>query len=208
MRKEDFLRKWKGVVDLPGIQAHQMMMPKSRPFTREEVNDIDIYRQSAVGIVCYVNDQAEVSFLLIERPEYDGEHSGQMAFPGGKMDEDDVSILAAARREVWEEVGIELSEKVPFIEMTEMLIPVSRFIVTPFLFFMTELPTLTLSEREVKKVFHITIDELLDDKSIKQADMKVGGNLTLKAVPYFELQRKVVWGATAVILSELKEMFK
>lgn len=208
MRKEDFLRKWKEVVDLPGIQAHQMMMPKSRPLTRDEVKDIDEYRQSAVGIVCYVNNKAEVSFLLIERPEYDGVHSGQMAFPGGKMDEDDASILAAARREVWEEVGIVLTEEVPFIEMTEMLTPVSRFIVSPFLFFMSELPTLTLSEREVKEVFHITMDELLDDKSVKQADMKVGGNLTLKAVPYFEFQGKVVWGATAVILSELKEMFR
>ena len=96
MDKNTFLNKWEGFKDLPGIAAHQLLMPSSRPFTREQAKDIDKYRFSAVGIVCYPDENEEIRLLLIERPEYDGAHSGQMAFPGGKVDPSDESILAAA----------------------------------------------------------------------------------------------------------------
>ncbi len=208
MKTEEFLDKLKRIQILPGVKAHQKMMPRNRPFKREQVSNLDEYRFSAVGIICYSNASGEIEFILIERPEYEGAHSGQMAFPGGKVDAEDASFLAAAKREVWEEVGISIQDEIFVLELTEMLIPVSMFIVKPFLFYLPYLPELNLSAREVKEVYGITIDDLLDNDSLKHADIKMSDQMLLRNVPYFDLKTKIVWGATAVILSELKDVLK
>ncbi len=208
MDKQSFLERIKTLEHLPGVAAHQLLMPKGRPMSRYELPNMDGYRSAAVGIICFPNPKNEMSFLLIERPVYQGVHSGQMAFPGGKKDLEDSDLLCTAIREVKEEVGVLLFEEQCLLEMTEMIIPVSQFTVQPYLFFMDVLPQLIPDEREVSLIVEATLGELMQESTLQVKDIKLSTNQWIKEVPYFDLAGKHVWGATAIILSELKAIFQ
>lgn len=209
MTKNEFLTKIQTSFTkiLPGIKAHQSMAPLGRIIDPEQLNNTDSYRHSAVGIHCYpINNQ--LHFLLIQRPDYDGAHSGQIAFPGGKKEEEDSTLEVCARRESQEEVGIDSNEGILLGQLTEVYIPVSRFIVVPFVFFHEEQPQLTLDQREVSSVLEPSISQLLSDHIIASTDMTVGNGMKLRNVPYYLLNDRIVWGATALILSEFRELLK
>lgn len=206
MDSNDFLKKVKSVQKLPGVIAHQKIIPDGRPLLRAEVKDLENYRFASVGIVCWPNTNNEIEFLLIERPEYEGAHSGQMAFPGGKEEVEDVDLFATAIREIFEEVGISLLKGDQLLQMTEIIIPVSQFIVQPYLFYIDQLPVMTLDKREVKDVFSISLSELLHEDTLKTTTINLSNNIKLKNSLYFDLENKIVWGATALILSELKDI--
>lgn len=192
---------------LPGIKAHQLLTPGKRPLTREEVEDIENYRKSAVSIICYPENDV-VNAILIQRPQYNGTHGGQISFPGGKVEEEDFSVEKAARREANEEIGWELNDEDFLGELTELFIPVSKFSVQPFLYFCKQPQQFIPDEREVAEIIHFPIKVLLDDATIKKTSLKMQSGINLKDVPYFDIDNRVVWGATAIILSELRAMFK
>jgi 8-oxo-dGTP pyrophosphatase MutT (NUDIX family) len=145
---------------------------------------------------------------LIQRPSYDGSHSGQVSFPGGKRELSDENLAFTAIRECWEEVGIRLSENHLIGKLTSVYIPVSNFHVEPFLFYYSEKPDFKADEREVESIFTITMNELLDDSNLDQMEVKISTNLTMKNIPCFNIANKQIWGATALILNELKMILK
>lgn len=207
MQPEDFLVRIRTSFSsgLPGVEAHRLMMPANRPLTAADIANVSEYRNSAVAIICYP-DGHQLKCVLIQRPDYEGTHGGQMSFPGGKEDPIDVTLEATARREAWEEIGWDLVQAELLGQLTPMYIPVSRFIVHPFLYY-TEAPQPFLpDEREVAEVVVFQLDEFLNPTIVKQDAIRLSNGMTLKNVPYFELQGKRVWGATAIILSEFREM--
>lgn len=183
------------------------MMPLNRPLTAADITDLSVYRMSAVAMICYA-EQGDVHCVLIQRPEYEGTHGGQVSFPGGKADPEDLSLEHTARRETLEEIGWDLSDAELLGTLTEMFIPVSRFIVHPFLFYVEQAIPFVPDAREVAEVVPFRISELLDPFVVQRDTIQLSNGMNIKNVPYFELSGKRVWGATAIILSEFRELLK
>lgn len=190
---------------LPGISSHKLLAPGKRALERNEVDDIASYRDSAVAVICYPY-QGKVYSILIQRPDYTGNHGGQVSFPGGKKDLIDLSLEETARRETFEEIGWQLEESNLIGGLTELFIPVSKFIVKPHLYYCEEGQQFNPDTREVQEIFQFPVELLKDEQILKYTTIKISPNQLLKEVPYFEINNRIVWGATAIILSELKSM--
>lgn len=191
------------VLGLPGKDAQAKMVMNRRQSVRFET-DTSEYRKSAVAIHLFEKGE-DLELVLIQRPLYDGHHGGQMALPGGKVEEGDASLEHTARRESREEVGISENSGVLLGELTDVIIPVSKYIMTPFVFFHSEKQEMTADPREVDEIVMGSVNELRN-ASIQHKNIKLQGGMTLKDVPYFDLSGKVVWGATSMVLSEFRDL--
>ena len=164
------------------------------------------HKVSAVALVLFEDDTGP-NIILIQRPAYQGVHSAQVALPGGKHDPEDASVEYTARREVSEEVGLTLSTTHLLGPLTPLYIPVSNFIVHPHLYLFPERNLmLTPNSREVESIFYLPIHHLLNEENVRVANRMLGSGLTLPT-PYFEYEGREIWGATAMILSELKQLW-
>jgi len=146
-------------------------------------------------------------FPLIQRPDYDGVHAKQMSFPGGKKDEEDESLKITALRETKEEIGIDPSKIEIIGSLTELYIIASNFNVLPTIGILRELPDFIADKHEVDEVIEVKLEDLMDDGKQKEKPLTILQGITINA-PYFDLNDKVVWGATAMILSELKQILR
>lgn len=192
---------------IPGIEAHKLLTPGKRPLTRDEIENTEEYRESAVAVICYPIEE-RVHSLLIQRPQYNGNHGGQISFPGGKAELTDNSLEHTARRETEEEIGWSLSDTDYLGKLTELFIPVSKFSVQPYLYFCREAQPFKLDEREVAGIIQFPLEDLKREAILKSTSIRISSGMKLKNVPYFDINQHVVWGATAIILSELREMLK
>jgi 8-oxo-dGTP pyrophosphatase MutT (NUDIX family) len=187
---------------LPGIQAQYEMAPVSRPrFDIENLSE-DQYRPSAVMILFCLDNDGEYFIPLIERMAYNGTHSAQVSFPGGKYEAADENLQNTAIRECFEEIG--LKEEIEIIgKLTRLFIPVSGFLVEPYVgFCKIKDPIIIPQEREVKSVLKLSLSQLLDDSIIEEGLVQAS-EYKIKT-PYFLVEGNKVWGATAMMLNELK----
>lgn len=186
---------------LPGKEAHLRMSPQPVDQRRFEPVLPESIRNSGVLILFYPDGQGSF-FPLIKRPEYPGFHSGQMAFPGGKMEQEDENIVQTALREAEEEVGIARHEVKVLGKLSDLYIPTSNFLVSPVVGFLERSPDFVPDLSEVSRIVKTDLRELLSPAIRKQTVLEISANRTLHT-PYFEIDGEVVWGATAMILSEL-----
>jgi len=193
--------------ELPGEMAHADLMPINRPFSQKALKRATNYRKSAVGLVLY-EEADSIRCVLIQRPQYDGTHGGQVSFPGGKMDSSDPDLEYTAKRECMEEIALEPTRMKTIGLLSEVYIPVSKFLVQPYVFYVESLPELKPDKREVDEIFSFEIETLLDDSCLKHTNLKFRNGFNQKNIPYFDIEGKVVWGATAMILSEFKAVLK
>lgn len=191
---------------LPGKEAQLTMSPSPVDLMRFESNLPPDYRKGSVLILLYPSD-GKAFFPLIKRPIYPGVHSGQIAFPGGKMEDEDENEVETALREAWEEVGV-IPEQVQLIgRMSDLFIPTSNFLVTPVLGYSEEIPDFVPEEKEVAKIIQAAVSTLYEPNFRKQKVLKFSNNFRLDT-PYFELEQEMVWGATAMILGELLQILE
>ncbi len=152
----------------------------------------------------------ELHLLFIKRTEDGHAHSGQVSFPGGKQDPVDTNLKATALREAQEEVGIMPADVDILGELTPLYIPVSNFQVHPFVAFAKERPTYNINEAEVRHILEVPVSELF------HADRKVTTGVISPAMPGVKMTVKayqlvdgtIIWGATAMILSELETILE
>lgn len=191
---------------LPGSEAQYKMAPLHRARIEAEALKAKNYRPSAVMIL-FCQDENETPFIpLTERMAYNGVHSGQVSLPGGKFDLQDTDLMQTAIRECYEEIGIKDLEVIG--RLTELYIPVSGFLVHPFIgVSKLKNPAMKNQEREVKTILKLDLDELLNDAIVKNGTIELDENLKIKT-PWFDVNGYKVWGATAMILSELKELMR
>lgn len=155
-------------------------------------------------VVLCVDETNNFFIPLIERETYNGTHSGQISLPGGKFDLEDLDLETTARRECFEEIGLANIEVLG--KLTSVYIPVSGFLVQPYLgYFEVKNPNFVKHEREVKSILNLSIEELLDDNIVKNGSVTL--DLSLNH-PYFEMKEYKIWGATAMILNEVKAVLK
>ena len=191
---------------LPGQEAQAVMMPtlsdKSR-FSLEAKKDAS---EGGVMILLY-QKEGSLHFPLIQRPDYDGVHAKQMSFPGGKKDADDESLTITAIRETEEEIGVD-SGKIEVVGcLTELFIIASNFNVLPVIGILNEPPEFLADEHEVDEIIEVKLSDLMDEEKQKEKPLTILQGITINA-PYFDLNEKVVWGATAMILSEFKHILQ
>jgi 8-oxo-dGTP pyrophosphatase MutT (NUDIX family) len=191
---------------LPGETAQMAMVPLTRKEALSEYPDLDKIKLSAV-LVLFYHDQQQVKFVLIKRATYNGIHSGQIAFPGGQYEPTDPNLKTTALREAKEEVGINPEQVQILGELTKMYIPPSHFDVYPFVGFVTEKPDFKVDNTETKEVVEVKLEDFLNpaSKTVKTIHHRTGKDVE---VPCFYLNNKIVWGATAMILSELLAVIK
>ncbi len=131
-------------------------------------------------------------------------HSGQISLPGGKKDPTDTSLYHTAIRETFEEIGIKENQIELLGELTPLFIPISNFMVYPFVAFSKEELHFTPNPSEVELVIEIPITELLDENTITEDAWEEKGKLFRK--PFFAISNQQIWGATAMILSEFRHL--
>ncbi|GAB3031389.1 NUDIX hydrolase [Spirosoma pulveris] len=183
---------------LPGEAAHKKMASTAR--YRLGIKPNERTRRSAV-LICFYPYQNSIYLPLILRPQYDGVHAGQMAFPGGRMERIDENLTRTALREAQEEVGIRVSDVKVLGLLTELYIPPSNFYVQPVVGVLPYRPDFYPDPREVEAVVEVDLDTLLDETIVGDSQIDVRG--VLVDAPFYQIQGYRVWGATAMMISEL-----
>lgn len=160
-------------------------------------------RKSAVLVLFYPH-RGEVFLPLILRPAYDGVHSGQIAFPGGRYEPTDENLIRTAKREAQEEIGLRLNDVKVVGVLTELFIPPSNFLVLPVVAHIPYRPDFFPDSREVEKVLEVPLREINDKNIIGSSEIQVRG--TSIQAPHYLIQNYKVWGATAMMISELLDV--
>ncbi|PCE65040.1 NUDIX hydrolase [Sediminicola luteus] len=191
---------------LPGLSAHAKMVPPLRRRDLEHMTVPEQAKRAGVMALCYPNESGNTMLLLILRKTYKGVHANQIGFPGGKVEMDDRHIQDTALRETFEEVGVPVNEIRLVRELSDVYIPPSNFLVTPFLGWCAAEPRFIIQESEVEALVKVPLTEFLAVESVQERELSTSYANTMK-VPAFILQDHVVWGATAMMLSEIRDLW-
>ncbi len=190
--------------ELPGNTAHEEMMPYLR-IGAKEARETKNPRFSAVMLLLF-EEENDIKILLIKRSEGGGAHSGQIAFPGGKMEPEDESLKETAIRETFEEVGIS-RDKIEMIgELSEVYIPPSNFLAKPYVGFLNTSPELLLQPTEVQHIVYFPMKNLMNDAYRKRKPIFLPKYEITVESPYFEAEEHTIWGATALMLNEFRHI--
>jgi 8-oxo-dGTP pyrophosphatase MutT (NUDIX family) len=191
---------------LGGIESQFKMAPD----IRKELDFDSIIKpnakSAAVLALFYPNQNGETHFLLTERASYNGTHSAQISFPGGKIEEQDTGMAHTALRETYEETAVPMHDVSIVKELTKTYIPPSNFWVSPFIGTIDYHPKFT-ANHEVSTLIEVKLKDVLDDASVVIKNMSTS-YMERVDVPCFKLNNYIIWGATAMILSEIKDYLK
>ncbi|MEY3397915.1 MAG: hypothetical protein RL220_509 [Bacteroidota bacterium] len=193
--------------ELPGERAHARMTLRGRIPAREAMLLDPPPRNSAVLIMMY-RKQNKWFTALMKRPDYEGVHGGQVSFPGGKEESEDQSLLHTALREGHEETGIHSDQLHPIGALSRIYIPPSHFLVHPFVAYSPVTPEFQPNQREVESIIEIEPEQLLSESAMGLERVFIRQQNLWMKVPAFNIGGQVVWGATAMILSEFVEVFQ
>jgi 8-oxo-dGTP pyrophosphatase MutT (NUDIX family) len=191
---------------LPGKTGHAPLKPYLNINRNIDIPQIIKPRIGAVMALIYPVKNIP-HLLFIERPVYNGVHSGQIAFPGGKIEPEDPSYMDAALRETHEEIGLSSNNIQVVGSLTEVFVFASNFMVYPFVGIVDTKPHLILEKNEVASVIELPLHTLFIENIIKEKPIKNALGFTLMA-PYYDIEGKTLWGATAMMVSELCTIIK
>lgn len=191
---------------LGGLDSQAKMIPKERKLL--SLNDVKLSnpRKAAVLALFYPDKNNLTKFLLILRADYKGTHSSQIGFPGGKYETEDGSLEVTALRETSEEVGIIMDRIELLKKMTDTYIPPSNFLVSPYLGLSHNRPEF-ITNHEVEEIVEVALADLLSDQTVSSKNLSTSYMKNIE-VPCFRLNNRTVWGATAMMLSEIKDLIK
>lgn len=186
---------------LPGIEAHKTMIPIFPENPPDYFAKDLVLKEAAVLVLLFVENDS-LKTVLIERTPDAGQHSGQIAFPGGRRDPEDVDLIDTAIREAFEEIGVQVKRNNCLGTLTPIAIPISSFSVSPVVVFVDKPSGFTLAPDEVKQIYVLDLIELLNNEKSKKIVVR---GMTIDA-PGFAFENGFIWGATAMVLKEIKEI--
>ncbi len=195
-------------IPLPGHTSQLKMSPNYRNELIEQQRELmKNSRKAGVVALFYPDKEHKTKLMLILRKTYKGVHSAQVAFPGGKLEPEDPSLEYAALRETFEEVGVPLSDIKVLKAFTELYIPPSNFTVYPFLGVTLKTPQFVKQDDEVEAMIEVALEDLINDAHVSSQMLMTSLEKEVE-VPVFNLNGHAVWGATAMMLSEIKDLLK
>ncbi|KSA11953.1 NUDIX hydrolase [Maribacter dokdonensis] len=193
---------------LPGEASQYKMAPESR---LEELQRINISqknpRRAGVMALFYPTNNMGTNLLLILRKTYKGVHSNQVAFPGGKEEKSDDGLMTTALRETYEEVGVAPKDITVIKKISEIFIPPSNFMVQPYIGLYRNPKPFVKQDAEVELILEVPVSDFLDDTLVVSKKMTTSYAVDIE-VPAFKLNGYIVWGATAMMMNEIKELLK
>lgn len=192
---------------LPGLESQLKMAAVER---LEEMQAVALQnklpKEASVMMLIYPKNDIP-HFVLIERTQSKGKHSGQIAFPGGRKEKTDLDNSITALRETEEEIGISMEDQELIMPLTSIYIPPSNYMVYPYLAFAKAELQFTPQPSEVKSIIEIEVAELLNDQNLSRTTLSTS-YMKEVSVPCFYFGEVMVWGATAMMLHEIKEVLK
>lgn len=191
---------------LPGVEAQYRMVHVIRPRPSKIPANA---KESAILALFYPNND-NWSLALIQRnnDNPNDRHSGQISFPGGRRENTDKNLQETALREAEEEIGV-IKEDIQILgALTDLYIPVSNFKVQGYVGVLPYTPDFIPNKSEVRTILQPTLKSLRDKNNIRHIDMEINPRITIKGVPYFAVDEHVVWGATAMMISEILVMLE
>ena len=195
-------------IPLPGEESQIKMSPPYRLKLIElQKEKMKSAKKAGVMALFYPDENHKTKLVLILRKKYEGVHSAQVGFPGGKFDDEDKSLEYTALQETYEEVGVPIETIDVLKSLTPMYIPPSNFTVYPFFGVLHKMPNFIKQEEEVEAIIEVLLSHLLDKKSVISTSVPTSYKVNIE-VPAFQLNEHIVWGATAMMLSELKDLLK
>lgn len=192
---------------LPGMEAQIRMAPPKRLPVEEYLKMKNFNPRKSAVLICFYPRKSSIYTVLMLRPDEMGHHSNQVSFPGGRVEENDQGYDATALREAWEEVGLGPSGIEVIGNLSAVYIPVSNFLVHPVVAVMPLPPEFRINRAEVLEIIETDCTVILDPGIKANAVFKSSGGLRIEA-PYYQIKQHKIWGATAMILSELEVIFR
>lgn len=189
---------------LPGSDAHLKMAPGDR-ILRDAISIKGKPCRKASVLALLFPLEKETGIILTKRHAHLNQHAGQVSFPGGRLEPAE-TLEEAALRETEEETGISSSEITMLGPLTPIYISVSNFCVHPFVGALSSRPTHFLpQDQEVDRIIELPLALLADERVKKTETWNFNG--TSRHIPFFGLDGETIWGATAMILSELLHVY-
>jgi 8-oxo-dGTP pyrophosphatase MutT (NUDIX family) len=160
-------------------------------------------RQAGALVLLFPDAAEEAVFVLTERSPHLPAHPGQIGLPGG-MQAAGESLERTALREAEEEIGIDAKAVIFLGALSSVYIPPTDIVLHPFVGHLESPPVMRALPREVTRIFEVPLAALLDAESIhtERRELPIGEAI----VPYFHLAEQIIWGATAIVLAELRTL--
>ncbi|MBX2946699.1 MAG: CoA pyrophosphatase [Cyclobacteriaceae bacterium] len=191
--------------ELPGAKAHELLRATPVGSVLPTFQHQLPPKPGSVLILLYPETN-ELFFPLIKRPDYPGAHSGQVSLPGGKAEPGETQVETALR-EAQEEIGINPAMVKVLGKLSDFFVIPSNFMVTPVVGVAEGKPTLVADAHEVVKILNARIYDILAEDAVKTREILAAGRYKMMA-PHFEVEGEIVWGATAMMLNELRWLLR
>jgi 8-oxo-dGTP pyrophosphatase MutT (NUDIX family) len=184
---------------LPGLEAQVRFAPQPRRGWRPGYSSEE--SRAAAGLMLLFPVDRDAHIVLTVRASHLPSHGGQVSLPGGAVEEGE-TIEQAALREAREEVGLDPSAVRLLGRLTPLHIPVSGFVLHPVVALMDWRPALRASDREVERILEVPLGDLADParRLSRRVALEDRGEVD---IPYIQVHGAELWGATAMVLSEL-----
>ena len=193
---------------LPGETSHDKMSPAFRKQLMEKEKIAKRNPKRAAVMALFYPDEIQTTrLLLILRKQYKGVHSNQVAFPGGKVEPEDKDLLETALRETEEEVGVPSQTVEVVKQLSEVYIPPSNFLVQPFVGSLQQTGSFVMQPSEVEDLVHVDLEDFMNDRNVHFETLNTAYAKNVE-VPAFKLNGHTVWGATAMMMSEIKSLLE
>lgn len=190
-------------VILPATESHLKMAPMNR-LEMLQLWDYSKFNPKKAGVLSLLYPKKSETYLVLIIRAARGIHSSQVAFPGGRYEKEDVFLSNTAKRETFEEIGVHQKDIHIIKNLSEIYVPPSNFLVFPFLGYTNSAPKFIPSPDEVAQIIEVPLINFLDLR-ITHYDIKASYS-SFMSVPAYNINGNIVWGATAMILSELKDV--
>jgi 8-oxo-dGTP pyrophosphatase MutT (NUDIX family) len=193
------------LLPLPGAVAHEPLRATPTGMIKPKFDHSLPPKPGSVMILLYP-DGNQIKFPLTKRHEYLGAHSGQVSLPGGKAEPGETAIETALR-ETEEEIGVNAHQIKVIGQLSQFFVMPSNFMVIPVVGLVEQRPVYQAQQSEVVRIIEGNLSDLIQPDAIRTKEI-VAAKIYPMLAPHFEIEGEVVWGATAMMLNELRVIVK